>query len=202
MRRRRTRRPQGSAPAARRGLALPLASALILFTAACATGPVRVDAPESHAIPASETRASVLGRFLAHPLLDNPGSSGFRLLDTGEGAFLARVALADAAERTLDMQYYIWNGDRSSRVLAERIVRAAERGVRVRLLLDDFYLGGKRDFSIAAVSGHPNIQVRIFNPLRRRGGGLSRTAELATRVGRLKHRMHNKISASRAGRRM
>jgi len=176
-------------------LSLLVGATLLVLGTGCATGPVRDDAPKSHAVSPLQGRDSALGRHLTDGLARNPGNSGFRLLDTGEDAFLARVLLADAAEHSIDMQYYIWEGDRSSRRLGERILRAADRGVRVRLLLDDFYLGGRRDFSIASVSSHPNIQIRIFNPLRRRGGALSRNAELVTRVGRLKHRMHNKIFA-------
>ena len=134
-----------------------------------------------------------LGSLLDSTLVEHPGQSGFFLLNTGEEAFQARLALADLAERSLDVQYYIWEGDTSSRILALRILKAADRGVRVRILLDDFYLGGSRDFTIAAFDRHPNVEVRIFNPISIRQRPLLRGLELATRVGRLKHRMHNKL---------
>jgi putative cardiolipin synthase len=141
----------------------------------------------------TETRDTSLGRLLESTLAHHPGQSGFFLLNTGEEALEARMTMADLAERSLDMQYYIWEGDSSSRILGERILGAADRGVRVRILLDDFYLGGSRDFTVAAFDRHPNIEVRIFNPMAIRQRPLLRGLELAVRVARLKHRMHNKL---------
>ncbi|MEJ2275980.1 MAG: hypothetical protein P8Y01_15665, partial [Woeseiaceae bacterium] len=71
------------------------------------------------------------------------GASGFAIIRYGRPALTARVALADLAEKTLDVQYYIWEADATGRILAERLVRAADRGVRVRVLLDDINLSGR-----------------------------------------------------------
>ena len=91
------------------------------------------------------------------------------------------------------MQYYIWEGDGSSKLLAAKALDAADRGVRVRLLLDDFYRGGPKDFSIAAADRHPNIEIRLFNPRGIRRGKVLRGLELVIRVAQMKHRMHNKL---------
>ena len=98
------------------------------------------------------------------------------------------MLLARAAERSLDVQYYIWHADTSGGLLAHELCQAAERGVRVRLLLDDNNTRGA-DEAIAALDAHPNIEVRLFNPYANRG---FRLGELATDFARLNRRMHNK----------
>ena len=87
------------------------------------------------------------------------------------------------------MQYYIWEADATGRILAERLVRAADRGVRVRLLVDDINLSG-RDAIVAALDAHPNIEIQVFNPFAHRD---SRLIDFAIDLGRVNHRMHNKI---------
>jgi putative cardiolipin synthase len=164
---------------------------LTLLLAACANRPVPEERSVSEAL--SDTRGTALHGLLQDELRDHPGASGFHFLNTGREAFLARVALADLAERSLDMQYYIWQGDESSQQLATRILAAADRGVRVRLLLDDFYQGGARDFSIVVADRHPNVEIRLFNPLAVRKRAGLRSLELVTRVAVMKHRMHNKL---------
>ena len=98
------------------------------------------------------------------------GLSGFSLVSQGDIAFMARLGMADLAERTLDAQYYIWDADTTGRILADRLLRAADRGVRVRLLIDDIYQTKDKDFTVAALDAHPNIEVRVFNPVTSRGG--------------------------------
>ncbi|MFY9756100.1 MAG: hypothetical protein WAK37_09175, partial [Pseudolabrys sp.] len=81
-----------------------------------------------------------LGQFFGPAADEHPGLSGFSLLSHGREAFIVRLALADLAERSLDMQYYIWDGDTTGRIIVDRVMKAADRGVRVRLLVDDpFY---------------------------------------------------------------
>ena len=103
-------------------------------------------------------------------------------------ALAARIALADAAQRSLDVQYYIWNKDMTGRLLIDRLFRAADRGVRVRLLLDDV---GTRpsDKVLLAIDSHPNIEVRMFNPVAMRS---LRTLGMITDFTRINKRMHNK----------
>ena len=118
----------------------------------------------------------------------HPGLSGLHLLDAALDAFAARMLLARAAERTLDLQYYIWHGDRTGTLLLEAIHQAAERGVRVRLLLDDNGIAGL-DTILAALDRHPNIAVRIFNPFRIR---FPKAIGFLADFHRLNRRMHNK----------
>ena len=91
------------------------------------------------------------------------------LLDRGRDAFRYRAALIGVAERSIDLQYYIWHDDRSGNYLADRVLQAAERGVRVRLLLDDFDAVGN-DAVIPVLNAHPNIEVRVYNPFAQRRG--------------------------------
>ena len=93
------------------------------------------------------------------------------------------------AEKTLDLQYYIWEADTTGRILAVRLVEAADRGVRVRILVDDNTLES-RDSPIAAIDAHPNIEIRIFKPFAHRG---SRLFGFLTDFDRVNHRMHNKL---------
>ena len=85
-----------------------------------------------------------LGQFFGPAADKHPGLSGFSLLSQAREAFITRLALADLAERSLDMQYYVWDGDTTGRIIVEHVMKAADRGVRVRLLVDDPYLQGQR----------------------------------------------------------
>jgi putative cardiolipin synthase len=118
----------------------------------------------------------------------HPGLCGIVALPDGHDAFAARALLADAAERTLDVRYYIWHNDMSGTLLFAALRRAADRGVRVRLLLDDNNTAGL-DTVLAALDAHPNIDVRLFNPFRARRW---RLLGYLTDFKRLNRRMHNK----------
>lgn len=106
-------------------------------------------------------------------------------------AFTARAVSAANAGRSLDLMYYIWDDDLTGRLLFHQIVQAAERGVRVRLLLDDINSQG-RDPAYVAFDQHPNIDVRMFNPSRARHGGLRRGIDMVLRALTVTRRMHNK----------
>jgi putative cardiolipin synthase len=116
------------------------------------------------------------------------GQSGFYYLANGLDAFVARAALAEAAERSIDTQYYMIHNDVVGRLFVKELFDAAERGVRVRLLLDDIDQGG-RDAGMAVLDAHPNIEVRIFNPFARNVG---RTGQYITGFGKQTRRAHNK----------
>ena len=119
--------------------------------------------------------------------------SAIRLLSSGEEALASLVTLADHAERTLDVQYYIITEDESSRIVLQHLQRAAERGVRVRILVDDFNTAGQ-DRRFMHLGRHPNIEVRVFNPFP--GGRLAlwtRFLASASDIPRINHRMHNKL---------
>jgi len=103
---------------------------------------------------------------------------------------MARLAMADLAEKTLDGRYYIWDADITGLILADRLLRTADRGVHVRLLIDDNYMTGARDFKIAAFDVYPSIEIRFFNSVRNRG---RRIMSFLAEFGRVKHGMHNKL---------
>lgn len=141
---------------------------------------------QSTAIPASgDTR---IGRAIGPELAAHPGLTGIHALADARDAFASRMLLADGAEKSLDVQYYIWRHDISGNLLLKALGRAADRGVRVRLLLDDHNTAGL-DEVLADLDAHPDIEVRLFNPV-----GIRRPRLLAylTDFPRLNRRMHNK----------
>jgi cardiolipin synthase C len=159
-----------------------------LLMSGCASLPPPSEHPIEQAYDRPEMTA--LGRLVAIAAQLHAGDSGFLILDTGRQAFLQRAALIEAAERSIDAQYYIWNSDLSGRYLARRLLLAADRGVRVRLLLDDINVAG-RDQVLAALDRHPNIQIRIYNPLAKRAG-FGKWLSFIGDFQRLNRRMHNK----------
>lgn len=137
-----------------------------------------------------EAGATALDREL-QPLLDrHPGKTGALFVADGLDAFAARALSARQAGRSLDLQYYIWHDDLTGRLLGREAWLAAERGVRVRILLDDINAVGK-ETGLGTLDSHPNIEVRLYNPFRNRAG-FRRLLEMAQRVVSLNHRMHNK----------
>ena len=133
-----------------------------------------------------------LERWITRDVEANGGRSAFRLLSTGLDAFVARAVLIEVAERTLDLQYYILHGDQTGSLITDRLIAAADRGVHVRLLLDDWGTLDKNDESVADLDAHPNIEVRLFNPYTHRSG-LRRAVELLANFNRVNRRMHNKL---------
>src|SRR6476660_189752 len=130
-----------------------------------------------------------LGQFFGPVADEHPGLSGFSLLSHGREAFIVRLALANLAERSLDMQYYSWDGDTTGRIILDSVMKAAERGVRVRLLVDDPYYKSS-DSVKAALDAHPNVEIRLFNPLtNRRWSALDFIVDFR----RVNRRMHNKL---------
>jgi len=164
--------------------ALSIAGAI--SAAACATLPSDFPRTESHVL--TDTADTRLGRASTQLLATHPGSSGVHLLERGTDAFVARLALAETAARSLDVQYYIWHGDTTGRLLLHAVLRAADRGVRVRLLLDDLGTAAD-DRALLMIDAHPNVEVRLFNPVAHRSMRLFGMLADLTRVNR---RMHNK----------
>lgn len=160
--------------------------ACLLFTG-CATTIPR-DHERSVSTALADPTQTRLGRFFQAEIAAHPGQSGVVLIPTGEWGFRARAGLSNLAQKTIDVQYYIWEEDTSGKILAERILRAADRGVRVRMLLDHITTA-KSDFKLARMDRHPNIEIRLFNPYVNRG---FRGLELLFSLNRLSHRMHNK----------
>lgn len=126
------------------------------------------------------------------PLLEaHEGQSGLAPVSGNLDAFAVRALSARAAGRSLDLMYYTWKGDLTGRLLMQEVVSAADRGVRVRLLIDDINTRGL-DLAYRALDTHPNIAVRLFNPSRARHGGLRRGIEMVLRFFSVTRRMHNK----------
>ena len=173
---------------------------LVLLLVGCAApppAPPRVAQPPQQALAAQPT-----GTFVdleskiraAH----GASASGFMLLDSNADGLRWRLALIDSARHSIDLQYYTWFGDVSGRFLLKRVIDAADRGVKVRLLIDDLNTLLRdastpqiRDGLVAAIDAHPNIQVRLFNPWTRRDL-FGRAAEMLDDLDRLNQRMHNK----------
>lgn len=122
---------------------------------------------------------------------DHPGRSGLLALLDNPDAYAARALSARMAGRSLDLMYYIWRTDLTGWLLIEELLAAADRGVRVRLLLDDVNVQGF-DRAFLALNQHPNVEVRLFNPIRNRGHVLRRTLEMLLGLSRFNRRMHNK----------
>jgi cardiolipin synthase C len=167
-----------------------LLAAAVLALSACAGLPRNVEKTPSQAIQKPET--TTLGRIAA---AEEPSKnlSGVRLLSSGEEAFASLIALADHAERTLDIQYYIIHEDDSTRTLLHHVRLAADRGVRVRILVDDLNTAGE-DRRFKKLGDHANVEVRVFNPFP--GGRFAtwtRFVASATEFRRINHRMHNKL---------
>lgn len=150
----------------------------------------RARGPESAALPLGED--APLDRLLAPYETAAPGQSGAALVIDNLDAFARRLASAAQARRSLDLMYYIWRDDRTGRLLAEALLDAADRGVRVRLLLDDVNVLGL-DPTYLALDGHPGIEVRLFNPIRARRTSLRRGLEMLFSLLRYNRRMHGKL---------
>src|SRR5690554_1010415 len=144
----------------------------------------------SHALE-TELSATELDRAIAPMLERHDGQSGLALISGNLDAFAVRALSARAAGRSLDLMYYYWKGDLTGRLLMKEVLGAADRGVRVRLLIDDINTRGL-DRAYRALDTHPNIAVRLFNPSRARHGGLRRGIEMVLRFFSVTRRMHNK----------
>ncbi|MCW5620001.1 MAG: phospholipase D family protein [Burkholderiales bacterium] len=162
---------------------------LVLLMAACANLKPRPELPPETALPPGSD--APLDDLIALAETRHPGQSAFRLLSEGMEAFALRERSAALAARSLDVQTYIWHDDQTGGFLAYRLLEAAERGVRVRLLVDDMN-GRGSNLSFAALDAHPNIQVRMFNPFRSRSGTLGFALEALHSFDRINRRMHNK----------
>ncbi|MCL4500242.1 MAG: phospholipase D family protein [Deltaproteobacteria bacterium] len=175
-------------------LAPALASLIFLAALSSGCAALPLDYPRSVSSALLLPEKTKMGQRIQPHVVKHQGKSGFYLLPSGDDAFLARVLAIESAERTLDLQYYIFEDDLTGKFMMDRLVAAAERGVRVRLLLDDWKQAGKSEWGLAMVRAYPNIEVRVFNPF----GGLrsffpSRVFQAVFVAKRLRARMHNKL---------
>jgi cardiolipin synthase C len=169
---------------------LALCCAMIL--GGCSTLPGQ-DFPRPQPLPVTSQPNPALLQPFAAAERAHPQQSGFRLYTVGVDGLLLRLELIRAAQRSLDLQYYIFHGDESGLLITEALGQAAARGVRVRILVDDAGMVAG-DEQLFALAGQPNVQIRVFNPWRYRGhNNFLRGVEFLFSGGRLDYRMHNKL---------
>jgi putative cardiolipin synthase len=165
----------------------PLIISFLAFVmAACSSLPPQTNRAQTFAL--QDTESTRLGMLFVPEEQSHPGNSAFHLLPDATDAIVARIALAETAERSLDLEYYIWHDDLTGRELAAALLKAADRGVRVRVLLDD--LGTNADDQVLlTLSSHPNLKIRLFNPVASRH---FKSMASALEFSRVDRRMHNK----------
>lgn len=169
------------------GMFIIIIAAVLGVLAACAVKPLpKLEQVESRALPANDN--TQLAKLLATELPEDPNLTGIFVLGDPLDAFVARSAIMKLAEESIDLQYYIWRPDTSGMMLLRDVYEAAERGVRVRLLLDDNNTRGMDDL-LSILNDHPNIEIRLFNPFTNRK---VRFLGYIIDFKRLNHRMHNK----------
>ena len=164
--------------------------AILLSVCVLATGcsTVSFDVPRSDSRYIADTAQTELGRLAADWVDAHDGASGFYPLASGAEALAARFGLAERAQKSIDLQYFLMKGDDAGLVISKSLLMAADRGVRVRLLLDDIFTSAS-DRKLVLLDEHPNIEVRLFNPISRRGFTWLNFVYDFRRANR---RMHNK----------
>jgi len=174
----------------RLGLLLYLLGIALLFPG-CATLPPRPDLAHEPALPPADSGslAMLAERFSG---ANGPEASGFHLLIDASEALDARLALIDLATSSIDLQYFIWKGDAVGLLLFDRLLQAADRGVRVRIIVDDIWLGSTTR-NLAALNAHPNLEIRIFNPNPSRDSFVGGFVRFLSSFKTLNQRMHNKL---------
>jgi putative cardiolipin synthase len=159
---------------------------IALLASGCAT--VDRDYPRTESTALQNTEDTRLGRAVSTHSIAHPNESGFYVLADGIDALAARLLLADRAERSIDTQYFLIHDDLVGHAFLESLMRAADRGVRVRLLIDDIHTDGY-DEGLAAIDAHPNMEIRLFNPFGHRS---VRALDAPGGLRRVLRRMHNK----------
>ena len=165
-----------------------LALSVLVFAGGCAT--IDYDYPRTESFHETDTADTYLGQQIVPVVATKPeGYSGFYPIGDGIDALASRILLARRAEKTIDVQYYLIKSDIVGRAFILTLLNAADRGVRVRLLLDDMFTAGY-DVGMAALHSHPNFEIRIYNPFNR--GAAGRSLGAMTSFSRINRRMHNK----------
>jgi putative cardiolipin synthase len=163
-----------------------LSVTLILF--GCSTLPINRSVTQVEVLPSDHYSNTLLAQTFSSDRLD--GFSGNLLLRNGHQALVERLYLIDAAEKNIDAQYFLWNNDNTGKLLLQRLILAANRGVAIRVLIDGFSIT-EHHKQLAYLATHPNVDIRVYNPI---VGSqmLSRVVNFATGFDRLNQRMHNK----------
>src|ERR1700722_20108901 len=160
---------------------------------ACAGRPPGANFPKHESVALAHPEDTALASQFADAARRHPGESAFREINVGADGFRARAQIIDAEQRTLDLQYYILRGDETGRLLTDHLLRAADRGVRIRVLIDDGdTVAG--DEQILRLNNYRSAELRIYNPGKYRGHvRFVRRLEFVLNAARLDHRMHNKL---------
>ena len=160
---------------------------LIVMMTACSTLPQQQPHPDVYAFE-QDTQQTYLGRLILPLRAQQPQLTGYHMLHDPLEALAARLHLIEKAEKTLDLQYYIWDNDKVGALAIQALTEAADRGVQVRLLIDDNNSKAMESVYLA-LSQHQNIQVKLYNPYRFRN---FRALDLVLDLKRMNRRMHNK----------
>lgn len=169
-----------------------LAGASLLVGAACGSEPARSAIADPTFCAQIQSPGARLSAHLASVATQMQTSTGVYTLEEGDGSMVARAWLSDAAERTIDVQYFIFTADNVGLIAVDYLLRAAERGVRVRLLVDDFMVEADAE-ALLALDAHPNLDIRLYNPTTNIGKNLPRKLfNLSTDFRGFNQRMHNK----------
>lgn len=169
---------------------------LLLVTGACKSVPEKVDVPITTALPQAGSGAIY---DMAAAAVQRTGSpDALALVPDARSGMEWRLAMIDSATTSLDIQYFIWSGDKAGSLLLDRVLAAADRGVQVRLLIDDMYLLADapiagQDEALAAIDAHPNVSFKIFNIGRFRSGRLGIAGNIVGGFKEFNRRMHNKM---------
>lgn len=164
---------------------------IALLFPGCATLPPRPDLAHETALPPADSGSlAMLAERFSHA--NGPEASGFHLLIDAHEALETRLALINSAAVAIDMQYFIWKGDAVGLLLFDRLLQAADRGVRVRIIVDDIWLGSSTR-NLAALNAHPNLEIRIFNPNPSRDSTFGGLINYLASFQALNQRMHNKL---------
>lgn len=174
-------------------LRLFIAALILTILGGCASLPPGANYPRTKSTALADPDTTRLGSQFDRAAKAHGGNSAFRIIPAGIDGFLMRMQMIDSAEQSLDMQYFIFRGDHTGRMLTDAVLRAADRGVRVRILLDDAETR-EGDEQITRLESHPLIEIRIFNPFSYRGhSAFLKAAEFMLHASRLDYRMHNKL---------
>jgi putative cardiolipin synthase len=165
-----------------------ISAAILLVASGCAS--INFDYPRAESYSPIDTGNSYLGQLVADQAGKQPDDhAGFLPMSDGTDALAARLLLMSRAEQSINAQYYLIRDDVVGRAFIKALLDAADRGVLVRLLVDDMYMGGL-DEGLAALDSHPNLEIRVFNPFHR--GAAGRVTSAAFDFSRINRRMHNK----------
>lgn len=169
------------------------ACTVALLLSGCATVQSSHHDPHPVSVALAHPEQTAFGARVSSLAAGHAGASAFHILTAGVDGLLTRVQMIDEAQKSLDLQYFIFRGDQTGHLLLDALTRAAARGVAIRLLLDDGdTLDG--DEQVLALRTQPGVDIRVFNPFRYRGHNrVIRALEFAATLGRLDYRMHNKL---------